>query len=63
MVEDPWWKFDDTSVKAVRSHAAFEDNFPISKCLHPGIQTASLLLYETFSPQAPHSDREEENRN
>jgi hypothetical protein len=59
VVEGQWWKFDDATVKAVPLHAVFEDNFPVSKFHHPGIQTASLLLYEIIDTQVPETDSEE----
>jgi hypothetical protein len=61
LIEGLWWKFDDATVKAVPTHAVFEDNFPGSTFRHPGTQTASLLLYEIFNTQVPETDGEQEN--
>jgi hypothetical protein len=51
----------NATVKAVPLREIFEDNFPVSKFHHPGIQAASLLLYEILNTQVPETDSEEEN--
>jgi hypothetical protein len=61
VIDGQWWQFDDESVQAVPYYAVFDENFPTRTFRRQRLQTASLLLYERFSPQTPQSARDEHN--